>query len=316
MAVCDALHVDITGAVDVTDPDAVCAAVQAIFRRRYRSADPAPVARLFADFARLYRGEFPGFFACDTQYHDMQHVLDVTLAAARLIDGFDAGRPRGARLGPRLATVGLAVALFHDSGYIRRRGDTRHQHGAEYTKTHVGRSARFLCEYLPAIGMQWAAPLAAKLVHFTGYEFDPDDIALADPRERALGALIGSADILAQMSDRAYLEKCRDRLFPEFELGGIAREIDARGALRVRYASPADLLRQTPDFIRRTIAERLEGSFRGVYRCIGAHFGGANPYMDALQRNCRHLERLLAENDEKLLQRELLRPQAALAGSA
>lgn len=301
---------DVTGTVDVSDPAAVCAAVLALFRRRYRRADLTPLARLFDDFGRLYRGEFPGFFACDTQYHDMQHVLDVTLAAARLIDGYEVSRPRGRRLGPQLASVGIAVALFHDSGYIRRRGDTRHQHGAEYTKIHVGRSARFLAEYLPAIGMGRAAGLAAKLVHFTGYEFDPAGIALGDSRERALGALIGSADVIAQMADRAYLEKCRDYLFHEFELGGVAREIDARGALRVRYASPLDLLRQTPAFIRNTVAQRLEGVFGGVYRCAAAHFGGPNPYMDSLERNCRYLERLLARNDDNLLARGALLPMA------
>lgn len=301
---------DITGRVDVTDPDAVREAVLAIFRRRYRNGDWAPVKRLFTDFGRLYRGEYPGFFACDTQYHDMRHVLDVTLAAARLIDGYDAGRPRESRLGPRLAIIGVAVALFHDCGYIRRRGDTRHQHGAEYTKVHVGRSARFLAEYLPTIGLAWAAQLAAKLVHFTGYEFNPADIALVDERERVLGALIGSADVIAQMADHAYLEKCRDFLFREFELGGLTREFDARGALRVRYASPADLLRQTPDFIRRTVDERLEGLFGGVYRCADAHFGGPNPYMRALRRNRRHLERLLAHGDDTLLWQGDLRPRA------
>jgi hypothetical protein len=306
---------DVTGAVDVGDPDAVCAAVQAILRRRYRRADLQPVAQLFADFGRLYRGEYPGFFACDTQYHDMQHVLDVTLAAARLIDGYDGARPPRQRLGAELAMVGVAVALFHDSGYIRRRGDSRHQHGAEYTKIHVSRSSRFLAEYLPTCGMAWAAQLAAKLVHYTGYEFDPRDIALSDPRQRILGELIGSADVIAQMADCAYLEKCRDRLYREFELGGIAREIDARGAEQVRYASPADLLKQTPDFIRQTIAVRLEGLFKGIYRYAGVHFGGPNLYMEAVERNRRHLEHLLAENDEQLLQHEQLRPRECAGAS-
>jgi hypothetical protein len=94
----------------------VCAAVIAILQRRYPRAKAAPIERLFVDFARLYRGEYPGFFACDTQYHDIQHVLDVTLAAVRLIDGYDASQPPFQQLGAELATVGVAVALFHDAG--------------------------------------------------------------------------------------------------------------------------------------------------------------------------------------------------------
>jgi hypothetical protein len=301
---------DVTGTVDVSNPEAVCAAVTAILRRRYADADLIAVERLFADFARLYRGEYPGFFACDTEYHDIQHVLDVTLAAVRLIDGYEAGQQVNAtladqpaeQLGPELAIVGVAVALFHDAGYIRRKGDTRHLFGAEYTKIHVSRSARFLAEYLPTIGLPGAAPIAAKLVHYTGYEFKPEHIDLALAKQRVLGTLIGSADVMAQMADRAYLEKCRDRLYGEFELGGMTRVRDASGAERVLYASPADLLKQTPDFIRRTVAERLEHLFGGVYRYFAVHFGGRNLYFEAIERNRLHLEQLLAANDEQLLQ--------------
>jgi len=294
---------DVTGKVDVSNPEIVCSAVMAILRKRYRGIDFAPVERLFVDFARLYRGEFPGFFACDTHYHDMQHVLDVTLATVRLIDGYDASQPRGERLGGELAMVGVAVALFHDSGYIRRKGDSRHQYGAEYTKIHVTRSARFLANYLPTVGFDAVAGLAAKLVHYTGYEFDPRGMHLPDPKQRQLGALIGSADVMAQMADRAYLEKCRDRLFREFELGGMTRTRDADGVERVRYASPADLLRQTPEFIRHTLNDRLDKLFGSVYYYFGAHFGGPNLYLEAVERNRTFLEKLLAHSDEALLQR-------------
>jgi hypothetical protein len=294
---------DVTGKIDISDPGSVCAAVLSILRQRYADVDFAPVEGLFTDFANLYRGEFSGFYACDTQYHDMQHVLDVTLATARLIDGYDVSQSGAARLGGKLAMIGVAVALFHDVGYIRRKGDTRHQYGAEYTKIHVSRSSRFLAEYLPTTALAWAAPLAAKLVHYTGYEIDPVTIDLTDSKQRQLGALIGSADVMAQMADRAYLEKCRDRLFNEFELGGLTRERDASGVERIRYASPADLLRQTPEFIRRTLHDRLDRMFGNVHRYFGAHFGGPNLYLEAVERNRMLLEKLLAQSDEALLLR-------------
>lgn len=294
---------DVTGKVDISDPDCVCAAVLLILGRRYQAVDVSLVTQLFADFARLYRGEFPGFFACDTQYHDMQHVLDVTLATVRLIDGYDASQPVAARLGAELAVVGLGVALFHDSGYIRRKGDTRHQYGAEYTKTHVSRSSRFLADYLPTVGIAAMASVAAKLVHYTGYEFNPATIDLADSKLQQLGTLIGSADVMAQMADRAYLEKCRDRLFGEFELGGLTRDFDELGVERIRYASPTDLLRQTPEFIRRTLHDRLDTLFGSAYHYFGAHFGGPNLYLEAVERNRILLEALLAHSDETLLLR-------------
>src|SRR5690606_11798886 len=259
-------HLDVTGTVDVSNPARVSAAVLAILKQRYRRVDSALIEQLFGDFARLYRGEYPGFFACDTDYHDMQHVLDVTLATARLIDGYEAQCTPAQRIGLDMTVLGIAVALFHDSGYIRRRGDSRHQFGAEYTRTHVTRSARFLKEYLPVVGMGELAPVAAKLVHYTGYEFQPDALDLAHPKWHTLGMLIGSADVLAQMADPGYLEKCRDRLFYEFELGGMTREREADGGETIRYASPTDFLKQTPAFMRHALNERLDNLFDGMYR--------------------------------------------------
>lgn len=302
------LTMDVCGFIDVTDPQSVCDAVLAIYSRRYPNADLSIIPRLYDDFAALYRGELAGFLACDTSYHDIQHVLDVSLAMARLVDGYEQNQPAAEQLGVELAKIGLIVALFHDSGYIRRQGEAGISNGAEYTKIHVSRSARFLAEYLPSIDREDIVELTGKLVHFTGYEYSPDQIDIADPKLRTLGAMVGTADVIAQMADPAYLEKCRDRLFPEFELGGIARQTLPDGSEQILYASAEDLLLKTPQFIKATITERLDGQFGGLYQHVEAHFGGHNVYMDALERNCQHLETLIARNDPFLLAGSALRP--------
>jgi hypothetical protein len=303
------LKMDVSGSVNVTDPQSVCDAVLAILNRRYPGFDFAIIKRLYADFAALYRGELDGFLACDTTYHDIQHVLDVSLAMARLLDGYDINHSGADQLGPELAVIGMIVALFHDAGYIRRANETAIRHGAEYTKIHVSRSARFMAEYLPGIGRADLIELTGKLVHFTGYEVSPDQIELNDPQLRLLGNLVGTADVIAQMADPAYLEKCRDRLFPEFELGGMARQTLEDGSEKVVYESAEDLLIKTPQFIKATITGRLDGHFDRLYRQVEAHFGGANLYMEALERNCQHLEALIAQGDRSLLRSTALSPR-------
>ena len=298
---------DVTGTVNVADPQAVCLAVIAIFQARYPNSDFRLLRRVYRDFAALYRGELKGFMACDTSYHDMQHVLGVSLAMARLLDGYEASHSEDV-LGPKLMQIGMIVALFHDSGYIRRQGETEAANGAEFTKIHVSRSARFMAEYLPTIGQQAIVPLAEKLVHFTGYERLPDQIDLDDSKQRILGGLIGTADVIAQMADPAYLEKCRDHLYPEFQVAGMTRQRLPDGSEQVVYSSAEDLLRKTPRFIRDTIAKRLEGHFAGLYRYAEVHFGGKNIYMEALVNNCLHLEQLLAADDPDLLSGKALRP--------
>lgn len=290
---------DVTNTVDVTSSAAVYRAVRDLLVLRFPKLPFAKLKRAFQDFDRLYSGEYPGFHACDTAYHDACHVRDVTLAMARLIDGYEVTHGPKDSLGHRLALVGLVVALFHDAGYIRRKGDTRHSNGAAYTRTHVSRSARFLVEYLPTIGLGSEADMAARMVHYTGYEMAPDAIVLSSNKAHLVGHLVGTADVIAQMADVAYLEKCRDHLYQEFEVGGIARQQAEDGSELVVYESAVDLLVKTPGFVESVIEQRLDGYFDAAYRFAEAHFGGNNLYMEALMANRRRLETALSASAQR-----------------
>ena len=159
---------DVTNSVRTTDASAVAREVRNVYVDLYGKSGAARLDQPFRDFEALYNGEYRDYRACDTGYHDIQHVLDVTLAMARLLDGYKrAGREP---MDERMFRLGVVLALYHDCGYIRHRRDTRHRNGAEYTLTHVSRSARFLRSYLPLIGMGDLASVGAELVHFTGYE--------------------------------------------------------------------------------------------------------------------------------------------------
>ena len=135
--------------------------------------------------------------------------------------------------------MALVTSLFHDAGYIREFDDRQHRNGAEFTLYHVTRSARFLARFLPSIGMESWVPVSTRIVHFTGYEIQLSQIQLADGRDRKLGHLLGTADLIAQMADRCYLEKCRDRLYPEFVLGGVAAA-HRRSMARCTFATARD----------------------------------------------------------------------------
>ena len=303
------LDKDVTDTVDVTDWRAVCAAIVEIFEKRYPGEDVGVIPTLVEDFHRLYSGEYPGFHACDIGYHNIQHVLDVSLAMARLIDGFEKCHRSEEQLGLPLALAGLASALFHDAGYIRHRNDTKHKNGAEYTRVHVSRSARFLTKYLPTVGLDYAVPICKKMVHFTGYEVNPNDISVPTEAEKQIGWLLGTADLIAQMADVAYLEKCRDKLYPEFEEGGTAGTGGIFSAAGVIYKTPQQLMESTPNFIRTAVQVRLDGYFHQSYRYAAEHFGGDNLYMDAIYENCSLLEAVLAKNNSKLLMKSDFRTQ-------
>src|SRR5688572_30780040 len=234
---------DVTNTVQVSSSPAVCEAVEQLFHATWPGASFERVARAFDDFERLFSGRMPGYHGVDTVYHDRQHTLDMTLAMARLLAGHDRTHDEKSQLGTERVTMGLVTSLFHDAGYIRETSDHEHRNGAEFTLCHVTRSARFLARYLPTIGMQDWVPIATRIVHFTGYEVQFDQIHLTDANDRRIGHLLGTADLIAQMADRCYLEKCRDRLYPEFVLGGVAVPYAAAQAQAqaVKFSSGLDI---------------------------------------------------------------------------
>jgi hypothetical protein len=287
---------DVTNSVDVTDCKLVNAAVREIVDDLYPDSDFAVMDTLFTDFCRLYEGSFPGFRGCDIDYHNAQHVLDVTLAMARLMSGYETNVATADKLGPDRVLAGIAVALFHDSGYIRRTRDTRHKNGAAYTHIHVSRSARFMSEYLPQVGLQRLEPLCTTIVHFTSYLLNPADIKVDSAQDRRLGELLGTADLIAQMADVAYIEKLKQHLYVEFEAGGMAGEDAYRSHTGAIYRSPEHLMSLTPGFIRNSIKTRLDGYFSGAYRYAALYFGGEDLYLQAINENCERLEAQLAES--------------------
>lgn len=295
-------ELDVTRRVKTTDPGAVKQEVDRIFLELYANATTGVLDRAFVDFNRLYRGEYPGYLACNTPYHDTQHVLDVTLAMARLIDGYERSRVSTEPLGRKLFQLGVVTALFHDCGYIRKVEEGSERSGAEFTLIHVSRGASFLRQYLPLIGMSDEAEIAADLIHFTGYERPVSSIRVPGLTYRLLGNLLGSADIIAQMADRCYLEKCRDRLYPEFVAGGITSKQHPSGEVEVLFASAEDLLHKTPRFYQGA-SHRLEHDLSASYNYAERHFGGQNLYMENVEKNIRFAELIRDEADSSRLKR-------------
>ncbi|HSC76846.1 MAG TPA: hypothetical protein VLB90_11495 [Pseudomonadales bacterium] len=291
---------DVSQTVCIGDPVDVCNAVQAAFVSVFPQAEFAIISRAFTDVARMYRGECPEYHACDTDYHDLRHVLDVTLAVARLLIGYErVHKGTGDTLGVDRVQMGIIAALYHDIGYLRHVKDTRHKHGAEYTKTHVTRGTRYLAQYLPTLGKAaWVSRMRV-LLHYTGYE---KVVHMKDRHDHMLGCLLGTGDLIAQMSDRAYLERCRDSLYMEFKIGNVPAPKSEAGQ---PFESPAALLDQTPGFMRMTVDGRLNKLFGEVYRYAEQFFEGENLYMIGLEKNCAFLQMLLEEKNTHRLRRRV-----------
>jgi len=296
---------DVTDRVNLRKPESVFTEVSHIMSDFCPDSMIIKVHQAFRDFSKLYKGKYQGYHACDVPYHDLQHVMDVTLASARFIASYENNQRPGQRLGSERMMAGILLALFHDCGYIRDTKNDTLENGAEYTHNHITRGANFLEGYLASIGLEKHIDVITNLIHFTGYEKPIDSIKLDDPRDEILGCLVGSADLLAQMADRCYLEKCRDRLYPEFVLGGMNTQTNAFGMKTIRYQSADDLLRQTPDFYQKMVWPRLEDKFHGVAKYVKHYFGGQDLYKEEIDRNLGYVDLMIEEKDFSLLRRNL-----------
>ena len=291
---------DVTKSIQVSDPEAVKSEVLSIFSLGCPNIDAIAVEKAFDLFTKLYNGTLPGYLPCDALYHDIQHSLDITLTTARLLRGYQ--KVHGA-LNEDHILLGIVTALFHDAGYVRESDNGSIINGAEYTRIHVSRGADFMLKNLPAIGLEEIAKRAAQIVHLTGYEITPELIQPDIPLDRLIGDMVATADLITQMADRCYLEKCRDRLFPELAL---AAKTDQHNESPLPiYQTAQQLLFNTPEFYRLHVRKRLEFHFKSVFRYASAYFNGPNYYMLGIENNVKYLERLIDNIQLELLRRDL-----------
>ncbi|OGO39858.1 MAG: hypothetical protein A2147_04455 [Chloroflexi bacterium RBG_16_57_8] len=268
---------DVTLTVDTKDPRATNDFVRRIYGDRLGPDLFARVERTLTDIVRLFAGRYPGYAACDTIYHDLEHTLQAYLAAARIFDGMLRATPR--QVSDRDVALGLISTLGHDTGYIKKSGD-RTGTGAKYSLVHVDRSREFMSSYLSEQNFdQREIRCVNDMISCTGLTVDVSRVLWHANGSAAAGFVVGTADYLGQMSDPCYPQKLPG-LYQEYVEGNVEG-----------YESAQDLLVKTPEFFHGFVMKRLEDDYRGVYRFAENHFGGENRYLLGIERNLALLER-------------------------
>lgn len=255
------------------------------------------IRQSFDDIEAMYLGKLPGYKGANTKYHDLPHTYSVTLATARLMYGYEISEDINnyGFLGVDLFTLGIVVALFHDSGYVLRNNDRKHKFGAEYTKIHVTRGAKILAEYINNTKLKRYKNIAAKMIHYTGMEKELNKISFYQTNLKRLAQIIGSADYLAQMSDCEYLEKCRDYLYEEFVHGGVDIKVVNGKEIKI-YASAEELLKKTSSFFS-IVTNKFAQDFDNANKYEGSFFNGKTPYFDGIVKNINYINKITSKDD-------------------
>ena len=268
--------------VNMYDPDCVFDEAKAIVRMAYKDISLEPLCLVFRDVTDLFHGKYPGYRRCNTKYHDLRHTSDAFLVMARLIHGAILGKER---ISGENAILALIATLMHDVGYIQTENDLSGT-GAKYTKEHVDRSIKFMKKYYAKKGFSKEQfKMCSTLLLCTGLNTKLNEIPFPSLEAELLGKMVGTADLVGQMSDRTYLEKL-PFLFHEF------REANIR-----TYKNELDLIIKTVDFYH-TIKIRLAAEFGNVTRFLPAHFKArygisGNLYEETIKSNMRHLKKFI-----------------------
>ena len=266
----------------VSDMDATLVETRKIASRFIEDSEVDLFDLIFQDINLLFRGEYPGYRSSNTQYHDFEHTLSVVLATARLIHGCSVD---GLTFAARDILLTLIAALLHDVGLIQDKDDQEGS-GAKHTVGHEERSIVFLNEYLPGKGFS-ARELetCAKFIRCTILSLPPKEVPFVSTEHQKLGYIVGTADLLAQMADRLYLEKLL-LLYKEFE------EARLPG-----FDSELALLQKTKDFFEVVARKRLQEDLGGVCRHMRTHFKSwmnidQDLYNESISNHIKYLESL------------------------
>ncbi|MFH1913703.1 MAG: hypothetical protein ABIK45_05455 [Pseudomonadota bacterium] len=268
--------------VDPADAECVLREAEVCLREFFPEYEPSLLRRAFADVQGLFLGQYPGYRASNTKYHDFEHTCSVVLAQARLIHG---AMSEGVVFAEIDAVKGLLASLYHDVGLIQSEDDTQGT-GAKYTVGHEERSIQFMRQNLNGSLPADDIEDMADCIRCTILAMPPARIAFRSDSMRLMGWFLGSADLLAQIADRYYLEKLL-LLFEEF------KEARLPG-----YGTAFDLLVKTRNFYQDVARKRLDTDLGRVDRYMRAYFKhrfdvDRDFYTEAIHRNLDYLDTIV-----------------------
>ena len=270
---------------DVKNSKAVFSDVKKIFNYHYENTFFKEIDKCFKQVKLLFEGDYPDYNACNIKYHNFQHTLNIFLTTARLLDGYNL---KGNKLPERLALNLLKASLLHDAGFIQEKWDIEGT-GAKHTQSHVGRSIAFVVKNRGDFAVSKEdVDAISKMIRCTELKDSINKIPFSYSEEKIAGMILGTADILGQMSDREYLERL---LFLYNEM----KEAGMHG-----YATEFDIIRVTLKLYE-AVQKRLNKSYNKIYSCAEEHFIVRfgickNLYIEAINKNIVYIEKIINDN--------------------
>jgi hypothetical protein len=275
--------------VDFSSADVIRGLVQGRHDRMFGQGDNRYIDEFVDDVERLFSGDYPGYQAMDTAYHDITHTLQATLCLVELIFQRHETNVQP-RIGPDDFRCALVAVLFHDIGFLKETGDLEGT-GAKYTHLHEQRSCDFARALLERRG--WAThdiQVVENLISSTGPRVNVAEIRFRSDIERLLGQAVCTGDYIGQISDPRY----PDRLEPLFNEFAESYRYQRIPAAEWPFKSYEALLRGTPAFWDIFVQRKLNQECAGIWRHLEHPVTGDNRYIASVERNLATIRERIA----------------------
>lgn len=246
-----------------------------------------PLVALHQEIGLIFAGEHPDYRQSNTKYHNLDHTYSVVLATTRLFHGLSCD---GWPVLEETVAKALYSAYFHDCGLLLKKSEVA-ETGATYTIGHEKRSVFFLADYLK----EKEFPVSfitdcSVIIQCTNLRIDPGSLFFPSAEMQLASFAVGTADILAQMADRYYLERLPS-LFQEHQEGGVAD-----------HNSVVELMEQTSMFYHDLVTSRLSNDLGDLSKYMQVHFCerwgvDQNLYLESIDKNITYIHMIVGSCD-------------------
>lgn len=254
------------------------------------------LTNLMRDVYNLYIGNWDSHEACQVSYHTLEHIMEVMLASGRMVVGWNKAQNKNKQLNSEDFLIAIAAALFHDSGYLKDKGDLV-GNGGKLTYVHVNRSQTIAAAYLKK--KKWktcSIEMVDRIIATTEFN-QPVKLEgeLARFPGNILSGIVGTADLIAQMADVYYMERLPS-LFSEFQEAYLfedTNKLEKRG-IKI-FKSVQEMIDATPQFFELFVNPRLN-AFGRMDKYLSVFFDeeDRNPYIESI---CTNLYRTTLSED-------------------
>jgi len=238
------------------------------------------IREIHKEVTGYFDGNHPAFKRNVLPYHNLKHTIQVVLASVRLFHGLHCN---SVTFSTDTLLKGILAAYFHDTGMLELEDDETGS-AAEFIANHEARSVEFLQKYCRDRNFSNDVSKDCSLIiQYTILDLDPATLEFHSHEIQIAGQVVGSADILAQMADRYYLE-CLPLLFSELKTGRINT-----------HDSALELMVHTANFYHNVVLKRLVTTFSNTSRFMQTHFRerhmiDRNLYKENIDKNIRYLK--------------------------